>query len=276
MLCCCLTTPLSNHHSFSFLFSLGSSDRINPVALCFRFFFSVYISYPSALWFVWFFPTCFIFPEILTLFMHFVTYLCFMKVCLWSFILFCYSKCTVPFLHCLCLSVLISGHELTRATSHGLDRGPLCRRSTVSFGLTLLCVVSQAFVIFQAASFLTVVSNCWVGQNLFQLLGFFFLFHRICRSCSISFWVSFRVNYSMCGCRFWVSVGGGEVQSVLHHHLGSETLTYFIDLHLQLSLCFVSAIIYSWLSPFQTSACKGLVHWHFQLKSSIFSCFYTS
>lgn len=222
--CGCPTTPLINLHSFSF------------------FFFAPLIGWIHCPLFVFlFFPFIYCIPQLCDLsgsFLHFlsspkfwlcsciVTYLCFMKVCFWNFISFCYSQHTPLFLPCPCLSVWVSGHEL--------DRVPLRRRSTLSFSLALLCVVSQTFVIFQVTSFLTVVSNHWVCQNLFHCLFFFFfsLFHPVCRNCSVRFWISFRGNYSMGGCRFWVSVVGAEAQSRLRRHLGSETLTQFVALHL--------------------------------------------
>ena len=39
------------------------------------------------------------------------------------------------------------------------------------------------------------------------------------RSHSASFQVFFTINWSMCSCRFGVSVGRGEFRILLHHHL---------------------------------------------------------
>lgn len=61
---------------------------------------------------------------------------------------------------------------------------------------------------------------------LFQCFFFpFLLIYVICRICSASFWISFRVNCSICSYRFGVSVGEGEFRRLMYCHIESELLT---------------------------------------------------
>lgn len=47
----------------------------------------------------------------------------------------------------------------------------------------------------------------------------YFHSHRIRRSHSASFWISLRGSWSMCSCIFGVLLGGGNVRSLMCHHL---------------------------------------------------------
>lgn len=59
-------------------------------------------------------------------------------------------------------------------------------------------------------------------------VGFFLI--PTCRSCSASFWISFRENYSIWSCRLIISMGEGKFKSLLCHHLELESWKQFIDL----------------------------------------------
>lgn len=198
---------------------------MNPLPSLCIFIFSIYILHSSALWFVWVFLTLFIFPEILTLFMH-----CHLSVFheglfleLYLVLLFtAYSSISsLPVSVCVGFWPWAWQSALTEKINLIIQPGlALCCLSN-------LCDFSSHFFSHSGFQPLSVPKS-------FSLFVFFFfsLFHPVCRNCSVRFWISFRGNYSMGGCRFWVSVVGAEAQSRLRRHLGSETLTQFVALHL--------------------------------------------
>ena len=72
----------------------------------------------------------------------------------------------------------------------------------------------------------------WGWWRVFLSLSYlfwcgYFLVCSMCRSCSASFWVSFRGNCSVCSCTFSVSVGRREFRSLLCCHLGLELVMGF-------------------------------------------------
>lgn len=67
-----------------------------------------------------------------------------------------------------------------------------------------------------------------IGGRVLSLLGLhlsylLYVVSLLCRNCSISSQLFFRRNFSLCKCRFGVSMGGTEFKVFLHCHVG----TYF-------------------------------------------------
>ena len=78
--------------------------------------------------------------------------------------------------------------------------------------------ITQLYVAVPAVRFMERVCL----RLFYRFLCGYFLICPMCRSHSVSFWVSFRENCSIWSCRFSMSVGGGELRSFLCHHLGPE------------------------------------------------------